>query len=86
MKFELSSGFSPKGSQPQAIEQLNRCLDGGDNYQTLLGVTGSGKTFTMANVIAHAQKPALVLAHNKTLASQLFNEFRDYRDFILHVD
>ena len=78
MKFELISDYEPKGSQPEAIKQLNEGIDKGHNYQTLLGVTGSGKTYTMANVIAHAQKPVIVLAHNKTLAAQLYNEFREF--------
>lgn len=78
MKFKLESTFNPKGSQPEAIQQLNKGLDKKFNYQTLLGVTGSGKTFTMANVIEHIQKPTLVLAHNKTLAAQLYNEFREF--------
>jgi len=78
MKFKLKSTFKPTGSQPEAIKQLNEGLDKKFNYQTLLGVTGSGKTFTMANVIEHIQKPALVLAHNKTLAAQLYNEFQEF--------
>jgi excinuclease ABC subunit B len=78
MKFKLESNYKPKGSQPEAIQQLNKGLDKKFNYQTLLGVTGSGKTFTMANVIQHIQKPTLVLAHNKTLAAQLYNEFREF--------
>jgi len=76
--FELVSEFSPKGSQPEAIEQLTRGLKDGARYQTLLGVTGSGKTYTIANVIQNVQKPTLVLAHNKTLAAQLYNEFQDF--------
>ncbi len=76
--FELVSDFSPKGSQPEAIDQLTRGLRSGARYQTLLGVTGSGKTYTVANVIQNIQKPTLVLAHNKTLAAQLYNEFRDF--------
>ena len=78
MKFELKSEYKPKGSQPEAIKQLNAGLDKNYNFQTLLGVTGSGKTFTMANVIQHIQKPTLVLAHNKTLAAQLYNEFCEF--------
>ncbi|HSQ94001.1 MAG TPA: excinuclease ABC subunit UvrB, partial [Methanoregula sp.] len=76
--FRLVSPFSPQGDQPQAIEQLRRGLDSGSREQVLLGVTGSGKTFTMANVIQAAQKPTLVLAHNKTLAAQLYSEFCDF--------
>jgi excinuclease ABC subunit B len=78
MNFELVSDFKPAGSQPAAIEKLVGNFRSGGNVQTLLGVTGSGKTFTMANVIAALQRPALVLAHNKTLAAQLYNEFREF--------
>ncbi|NLB27881.1 MAG: DEAD/DEAH box helicase family protein, partial [Clostridiaceae bacterium] len=74
-KFALSTDMTPKGDQPQAIEQLAAGLDRGDPGQTLLGVTGSGKTFTMASVIERTQRPALVIAHNKTLAGQLCAEF-----------
>ncbi|MDK2892693.1 excinuclease ABC subunit UvrB [Methanohalophilus sp.] len=76
--FELVSEFAPKGSQPQAIEKLSTGILEGHKHQTLLGVTGSGKTFTMANVIQNVQRPTLVIAHNKTLAAQLFSEFRDF--------
>ncbi|MBP2030394.1 excinuclease ABC subunit B [Methanohalophilus levihalophilus] len=76
--FELVSEFAPKGSQPQAIEKLSSGILEGQRHQTLLGVTGSGKTFTMANVIQEVQRPTLVIAHNKTLAAQLFSEFRDF--------
>ncbi|MDV0441386.1 excinuclease ABC subunit UvrB [Methanorbis furvi] len=76
--FEITSSFAPRGSQPEAIAELtDRILDG-EQYQTLLGVTGSGKTFTIANVIANVQRPTLVLAHNKTLAAQLYNEFKEF--------
>ncbi|MFA6603293.1 MAG: excinuclease ABC subunit UvrB [Patescibacteria group bacterium] len=78
MDFKLSSKYQPAGDQPEAIEQLTRGVGAGLRYQTLLGVTGSGKTFTMANVIARSARPALVIAHNKTLAAQLCNEFRQY--------
>ncbi|MEA1944763.1 MAG: excinuclease ABC subunit UvrB [Euryarchaeota archaeon] len=78
MKFKLVSDFKPKGSQPEAIEKLVAGIRKNYNYQTLLGVTGSGKTFTMANVISKVQKPTLVLVHNKTLAAQLYNEFRGF--------
>ncbi len=78
MKFQLVSKFSPTGDQPQAIKKLNAGFERGKNFQTLLGVTGSGKTFTMANIIAARQKPTLVLAHNKTLAAQLAAEFREF--------
>ncbi len=76
--FKLTSPFEPKGSQPQAIKRLVSGLKSNNRFQTLLGVTGSGKTFTMANVILEVQKPTLVLAHNKTLAAQLYNEFKDF--------
>jgi excinuclease ABC subunit B len=76
-RFKLQSSFAPKGDQPKAIEQLCAGLAAGERHQTLLGVTGSGKTFTMAHVIARVQRPALILAHNKTLAAQLYGEFRD---------
>ncbi|MBR2588964.1 excinuclease ABC subunit UvrB [Candidatus Saccharibacteria bacterium] len=77
-KFKLHSKYQPTGDQPQAIKELAEGLDKGVREQTLLGVTGSGKTFTMANLIEHYQKPTLVLAHNKTLAAQLYSEFRDF--------
>ena len=76
--FELVSDYRPTGDQPQAIEQLSMGLENGLNEQVLLGVTGSGKTFTMANIIAKANRPTLVLAHNKTLAAQLCSEFREF--------
>lgn len=76
MKFEVVSAFKPTGDQPEAIKQLVEGLSEGEPYQTLLGVTGSGKTFTVANVIEQVQKPTLVLAHNKTLAAQLYSEFK----------
>ena len=77
-EFRLVSEFSPSGDQPQAIESLVRGIVGGTKHQVLMGVTGSGKTFTMANVIQRIQKPTLVLSHNKTLAAQLYSEFRDF--------
>ena len=77
-KFELVSPFEPSGDQPQAIEKLVSGLEHGEKFQTLLGVTGSGKTFTMANIIAAANKPTIVLAHNKTLAAQLCSEFKEF--------
>jgi len=76
MKFEVVSTFKPTGDQPEAIKQLVEGLSAGEPYQTLLGVTGSGKTFTVANVIETVQKPTLILAHNKTLAAQLYSEFK----------
>ncbi|WDF64622.1 excinuclease ABC subunit UvrB [Flavobacterium sp. KACC 22763] len=78
MKFQVSSEYSPKGDQPQAIQKLAQGVVDGDKYQTLLGVTGSGKTFTVANVIQEVQRPTLVLAHNKTLAAQLYSEFKQF--------
>ena len=76
--FNLHKPFEPSGDQPKAIEELIRGMESGNRYQTLLGVTGSGKTFTMANVIQHFQKPTLVLSHNKTLAAQLYSEFKAF--------
>ncbi len=76
-KFKIVSKYNPSGDQPKAIEKLLRGLENGDQSQTLLGITGSGKTFTIANVIEKYQKPTLVIAHNKTLAAQLYNEFRE---------
>jgi len=76
--FRIQAGYEPKGDQPQAIEKLTAGVQRGDRLQTLLGVTGSGKTFTMANIIADIGRPALVIAHNKTLAAQLCNEFREF--------
>ena len=76
--FELQAPFLPSGDQPQAIEKIIRSIENGDKYQTLMGVTGSGKTFTMANVIAHFNRPTLVMSHNKTLAAQLYSEFKAF--------
>ncbi len=78
MQFKLQSDFKPTGDQPQAIQQLVEGINAGDAYQTLLGVTGSGKTFTVANVVESIQRPTLVLAHNKTLAAQLYSEFKQF--------
>jgi len=78
MEFKLKSAYQPRGDQPAAIEQLVRGVEAGDKHQVLLGVTGSGKTFTMAKVIAASRRPALVLAHNKTLAAQLYHEFKGF--------
>lgn len=78
MKFEITSAFAPTGDQPEAIASLSDALKSGVPYQTLLGVTGSGKTFTIANVIREVQKPTLVLSHNKTLAAQLYSEFKSF--------
>lgn len=77
-KFKINSKFKPMGDQPQAIKELVNSINCGNKYQTLLGVTGSGKTFTMANVIENLQRPALILAHNKILAAQLCTEFREF--------
>jgi len=78
MKFNLHSNYQPRGDQPAAIDQLLSGVESGDKHQVLLGVTGSGKTFTMAKVIEHSNRPALVLAHNKTLAAQLYHEFKSF--------
>src|SRR6202163_2306122 len=77
-QFQLVSEFQPAGDQPQAIEALVRGIRAGKRDQVLLGVTGSGKTFTMANVIQQLQRPTLVLSHNKTLAAQLYSEFKEF--------
>ena len=76
--FELVSEYKPTGDQPEAIKYLVNGINEGKKFQTLLGVTGSGKTFTMANIINETQKPTLVLAHNKTLAGQLYSEFKEF--------
>lgn len=78
MEFKLQSEYKPTGDQPQAIEQLVKGFKEGNQFQTLLGVTGSGKTFTMANIIQQLQKPTLIIAHNKTLAGQLYGEFKEF--------
>ncbi|MBE0431874.1 excinuclease ABC subunit UvrB [candidate division WOR-3 bacterium] len=78
MRFRLNTEFSPKGDQPEAIERLTEGIDRNRKYQTLLGVTGSGKTFTIANVIERVQRPTLVISHNKTLAAQLYGEFKGF--------
>ncbi len=78
MKFQIESKFKPTGDQPKAIETLTENIQKGAKHQTLLGVTGSGKTFTMANTIQNVQKPTLIISHNKTLAGQLYQEFRDF--------
>ena len=77
-KFKLISDYTPKGDQPKAIEKLEKRINNGKKHSTLLGVTGSGKTYTVANLIEKVQKPTLVIAHNKTLAAQLYNEFKEY--------
>jgi excinuclease ABC subunit B len=78
MEFRVISDYQPTGDQPEAIRQLAERLREGDKFQTLLGVTGSGKTFTMANVIAEVKRPALILSHNKTLAAQLYGEMKQF--------
>ena len=77
-KFILHSNYKPTGDQPEAIQKLTEGVEKGFTEQVLLGVTGSGKTFTMANIIANVNRPTLVLAHNKTLAAQLCSEFREF--------
>ena len=77
-KFQLKSNFSPKGDQPKAIQTLLDGIEAGEKYQTLVGVTGSGKTFTLANVIEKSQKPSLIMAPNKTLAAQLYSEMKEF--------
>ena len=76
--FELVSEYEPTGDQPQAIEKLTKGFQDGNQFETLLGVSGSGKTFTMANIIQNLNKPTLILAHNKTLAAQLYSEFKAF--------
>src|SRR5471030_2738661 len=78
MLFQLSSDYQPTGDQPQAIDRLVASIRAGHRHQTLLGVTGSGKTFTMANVIAQCERPTLIISHNKTLAAQLYSEFKSF--------
>ena len=77
-KFELATDLKPQGDQPQAIQKLTEGLQSGKKSQVLLGITGSGKTFTMANVIQNVQRPVLVMSHNKTLAAQLYSEFKEF--------
>ncbi|MBT6227139.1 MAG: DEAD/DEAH box helicase family protein, partial [Candidatus Scalindua sp.] len=76
--FKLSSKYKPQGDQPEAIKKLTKAFKSGEKFQTLMGVTGSGKTFTMANVIKALGKPTLVMSHNKTLAAQLYSEFKEF--------
>ena len=78
MDFELKSDFKPTGDQPQAIKSIVSAINNNEKYSTLLGVTGSGKTFTMANIIQEVKMPTLILAHNKTLAAQLYSEFKEF--------
>ena len=77
-RFELVSNYQPQGDQPKAIDQLVKGINEGRKHQTLLGATGTGKTFTMSNVIKEVNKPTLVIAHNKTLAGQLYSEFKEF--------
>ena len=78
MEFKLHSDYQPTGDQPQAIDRLVEVFKNGNKSETLLGVTGSGKTFTMANVIQKLQKPTLIISHNKTLAGQLYSEMKEF--------
>ena len=78
MDFKLHSDYQPTGDQPQAIKELVEGFKQGNQFETLLGVTGSGKTFTMANVIEQLQKPTLIISHNKTLAGQLYSEMKEF--------
>jgi excinuclease ABC subunit B len=77
-RFTINSSYSPMGDQPEAIQKLSESIRQGGQYQTLVGVTGSGKTFTMANIIEKLQIPTLIMTHNKTLAAQLYNEFKSF--------
>src|SRR5690625_3088788 len=77
-KFELVSSFKPQGDQPKAIEKLVKQIEEGENHLTLLGATGTGKTFTISNVVTEINRPTLVIAHNKTLAGQLYSEFKEF--------
>src|SRR6056297_3226405 len=78
MEYNITSKYKPTGDQPEAIQQLSEGIQRGDRFQTLMGVTGSGKTFTIANMIQNVNKPVLVLSHNKTLAAQLYGEFKEF--------
>lgn len=78
MEFKIQSDYKPTGDQPEAIDKISKAIDKGEKFSTLLGVTGSGKTFTMANVIKNVKKPTLIIAHNKTLAAQLYSEFKEF--------
>src|SRR5512144_798716 len=78
MPFQLAADYSPRGDQEQAIAKLSKSMSAGNRHQTLLGVTGSGKTFTVANVIQKLNRPTLVISHNKTLAAQLYSEFKQF--------
>ncbi len=78
MSFQLESNYKPRGDQGQAIAKLLKSIEAGNRHQALLGVTGSGKTFTIANVIRELDRPALIISHNKTLAAQLYSEFKQF--------
>lgn len=78
MEFKLHAPYEPTGDQPQAIAELVEGFNEGNQFETLVGVTGSGKTFTMANIIQHVQKPTLIISHNKTLAAQLYSEMKEF--------
>ncbi|CEN89858.1 excinuclease ABC subunit B [[Clostridium] sordellii] len=78
MEFKIQSDYKPTGDQPEAIDKISKAIDKGEKFSTLLGVTGSGKTFTMANIIKNVKKPTLIIAHNKTLAAQLYSEFKEF--------
>lgn len=78
MEFKLHAPYNPTGDQPRAIEKLVQGFEEGNQFETLVGVTGSGKTFTMANIIQHVQKPTLIISHNKTLAAQLYSEMKEF--------
>src|SRR3954471_8798795 len=78
MLFQLSSEYQPTGDQPEAIAKLAASVKAGNQHQTLVGVTGSGKTFTMGNVIARTERPTLIISHNKTLAAQLYSDFKNF--------
>ena len=77
MEFKLHAPYKPTGDQPRAIEKLVQGFEEGNQFETLVGVTGSGKTFTMANIIQYVQKPTLIISHNKTLAAQLYSEMKE---------
>ena len=78
MEFKIQSDYKPTGDQPEAIDKISKAIDKGEKFSTLLGVTGSGKTFTMAKIIKNVKKPTLIIAHNKTLAAQLYSEFKEF--------
>src|SRR5678816_2335412 len=85
MPFELESDYAPRGDQSQAIAKLLKSLEASNRHQTLLGVTGSGKTFTMVNVVRELNRPTLVISHNKTLAAQLYSEFKQFFPCLLYT-